>query len=226
VRRCGLVERRVSRSFVGTFLSYNVTGIDLDDDDLVAEDRRKKKNNGKKKKGGGHRHGKKPKTDCDKPEHEDQPHCKFRSKPRYFSPESPSRMNQKFTPLGYAQFYVPDLDKQTEEPPKWELEYATYDVEGLLRGGYNGTDGEDTGRQPVPWHLLPGFGEVDIVALNKEKDGGGRRDKDDGGMKKFRKTLQKYTPFKMSDLTIPNYIALAKELADDTPLWNKFARFM
>lgn len=197
-----------------------MTGLELDDDDIRGTDDLKKK--GKKRKGGGHRHGKKPKNNCHKPEHEDQPHCKFRSKPRFYSPDSPSRSNQMFTPLGYAQFYVPDLDKQTQEPPKWELEYATYDVDGLLRGGLNGTDGDATGRQPVPWHLLPGFDEVDVEALSRDdKDG-----KDDGGMSKFRKGLKKMTPFGMGDLTIPNYVALAKQFSEDTPLWNKFAKFM
>lgn len=217
------VRGRTSRSNFSA-RSYNVTGLELDDDDYESGvDGLKKK--GKKRKGGGHRHGKKPKNNCHEPEHEDQPHCKFRSKPRFYSPESPSRSNQMFTPLGYAQFYVPDLDKQTVEPPKWELEYATYDVDGLLRGGYNGTDGDATGRQPVPWHLLPGFDEVDaeVLAL-AQKDG--EDPKNDGGMSKFRKGLKKLTPFRMNDLTIPTYVALAKQLSEETPLWNKFARFM
>jgi endopolyphosphatase len=131
-----------------------------------------------------------------------------------------------FTPLGYAQFYLPDLDKQTQEPPKWELEYTTYDIDGLLRGGYNGTDGDDSGRQPVPWHLLPGFEKVDVAALTAGEPGRGNRGKRDGGMAKFRKVLKQYTPFRMRDLTIPNYVALAKGMSDDTPLWNKFARYM
>ncbi|KAG7527447.1 hypothetical protein FFLO_06927 [Filobasidium floriforme] len=221
----------VSPSVIPTYLpgirvfSYNVTGLELDDDDYESGvDGLKKK--GKKRKGGGHRHGKKPKNNCHEPEHEDQPHCKFRSKPRFYSPESPSRSNQMFTPLGYAQFYVPDLDKQTVEPPKWELEYATYDVDGLLRGGYNGTDGDATGRQPVPWHLLPGFDEVNTEVLARAQKDGEKDPKNDGGMSKFRKGLKKLTPFRMSDLTIPTYVALAKQLSEETPLWNKFARFM
>lgn len=224
-------------SFYVRHNSYNVTGIDLDDNDLLdtadpigeevsIKKNKKEKGKGKKKKGSGHRHGKKPKSDCNKPEHEDQPHCKFRSKPRYFSPQSPSRMNQMFTPLGYAQFYLPDLNKQTEEAPQWELEYTTYDVDGLLRGGYNGTDGEDNGRQPVPWHLLPGFEQVDLATLATKASAVDNEGKTDGGMAKFRKALKQYTPFRMGDLTIPNYVALAKRMSDDTPLWNKFARYM
>ena len=230
---CGNSRRWLVRpNRIVSFCSYNVTGLELDDDDYesTGDDaslkKKKKEKNGKKRKGGGHRHGKKPKNNCHKPEHEDQPHCKFRSKPRFYSPESPSRSNQMFTPLGYAQFYVPDLDKQTQEPPKWELEYATYDVDGLLRGGYNGTDGDATGRQPVPWHLLPGFDQVDVEALSKLEKGGESDPRKDTGMNKFRKGLKKWTPFRMDDLTIPAYVALAKQFSEDTTLWNKFAKFM
>ncbi|KAF8621618.1 hypothetical protein AX15_007637 [Amanita polypyramis BW_CC] len=47
----------------------------------------------------------------------------------YSDPESPSRSNQRWTPLGYAQYYVPYLEEANErQEPAFELEYDTSGV--------------------------------------------------------------------------------------------------
>lgn len=184
----------------------------------------------------GHRHNKhkkkKKKDDCSKPEHEDQPHCKFRRKERHFSPESPSRSNTLFTPLGYAQFYLPDIDEQTKSAPEWFIEYTTYTQDGLLRGGQNGTDGNVQGRQPVPWHLLPGYREfMEHKAVSTEASEnlivsqGGQKGGDDP-YTKFKAGLKKITPYHLEDLTIPSYAYFAKKLTTDRHLWKRFSSAM
>ena len=232
-------------------VSYNVTGLRLEEDLLgqalndsswLTTDLQAMFSEGMdaQKRRTGHRHRKKKKknkqkNDCSKPEHEDQPHCKFRQKERHFSPDSPSRANTLFTPLGYAQFYLPDIDEQTEAVPEWFIEYTTYTQDGLLRGGRNGTDGDVQGRQPVPWHLLPGYRELvehegirhEIVGnrgLHRNPDG-----KEAGGedpYAKFRAGLKKITPYHLEDLTIPSYAHFAKKLAADKHLWKRFASAM
>lgn len=229
-------------------ISYNVTGLKLEDglsveeskevltteqesfqtEEMEAQGRRTGHRHGKKKK-------KKKKDDCTKPEHEDQPHCKFRRKERHFSAESPSQSNTLFTPLGYAQFYLPDIDEQTESGPKWIIEYTTYSEDGLLRGGQNGTDGDAKGRQPVPWHLLPGYREFmehkddsSLVQSNVTAFTNGRKDDDDkkDPYTKFKAGLRKITPYHLEDLTIPTYARFAKKLTSDKHLWKKFSSAM
>ncbi|KAJ9114260.1 hypothetical protein QFC22_005712 [Naganishia vaughanmartiniae] len=240
----------VSPSVIPTYLpgirvyNYNVTGLKLDEDGLVGDEQefagpdmssqtvlpttRKRKT--------GHRHSKKKKkkNDCNKPEHEDQPHCKFRQKERHFSPESPSRANTLFTPLGYTQFYLPGLDEQTHSPPKWIIEYATYSPEGLLRGGRNGTDGDAQGRQPVPWHLLPGYQEFvereeaasRFADSNDNKTLKGHDQDDQDPYTKFKAGLKSITPYHLADLTIPSYAHFAKRLTSEKRLWKRFASAM
>lgn len=231
-------------------ISYNVTGLKLDDGFsakerqslhlLPEEGIQKGEMEIETKRRTGHRHGKKKKKkkkkdDCSKPEHEDQPHCKFRQKERHFSPESPSRSNTLFTPLGYAQFYLPDIDEQTKSAPEWLIEYTTYSQDGLLRGGQNGTDGDAQGRQPVPWRLLPGYREfmdhqVSRSQLESNLTGVPRGAKgDDGGndpYSKFKAGLRKITPYHLEDLTIPSYAHFAKKLTTDKHLWKRFSSAM
>lgn len=42
------------------------------------------------------------------------------------SPDAPSRTNRLYSPLGFAQYYMPDLNGTAEQPPKWRLEYLTF----------------------------------------------------------------------------------------------------
>ncbi|KAJ9103657.1 hypothetical protein QFC19_004232 [Naganishia cerealis] len=244
----------VSPSVIPTYLpgirvyNYNVTGLKLDkdgfaegeekyDETVASNEGNLPETQGRRT---GHRHNskkkkKKNKDNCSKSEHEDQPHCKFRRKERYFSAESPSRANTLFTPLGYTQFYLPDVDKQTHAPPKWSIEYSTYSPDGLLKGGINGTDGDAQGRQPVPWHLLPGYrkfierlpvvsegsSEAAVEASRKEDD-----QDDENPHTKFKDGLKKITPYHMEDLTIPSYVDFAKKLTSQKRLWKRFASAM
>lgn len=101
---------------------------------------------------------------------------------------------------------MPKLDEQTEEPPKWEIEYSTFKLKTLLGDG-NGTMGPGQQAPPIPLHLLPGYDE--FVAT-----------------KKAPKALRRLVPFGMRDLTIGSYVQLAKRLAENKKLWRKFQNLM
>lgn len=55
---------------------------------------------------------------------------------------APSRQNTLWTPLGYAQYYIPELDKKDE--PKFKLEYLTFPISSL-----------QLAEEPVPLRNLP-----------------------------------------------------------------------
>lgn len=200
---------------------------DQDDEDLETLKRhRGHRHHGDKKK------KKKKQSSCSKPENEDKPHCVFRRKPRYFNKTSPSRSNKPLTPLGYAQWYLPEVDSSGSKTPEWKLEYTTYRLDSLLPGGLggNGTQpGRDGGRDqppPVPLRLLPGYDEAREEALGhggKGGDGGG-----DGGDKReeFMKLMKRMTPWKMRDLSIPSYVKLARKLVAEKKMWKQFSDFL
>lgn len=169
-----------------------------------------------------HRHGHK-KGDCSLPENQDKPHCTFKHKPRYYNKHSPSRSNKPLTPLGYAQFYLPDLDKQTVKAPQWLLEYSTFKLQNLLPGWMFNTTDEHTQPLPVPLHLLPEY-DPDLTpdALARESADEALRSKRD----KFVKAIKEVSPWKMRDLTIPSYVHLARKLVAEKKLWKKFASYM
>jgi endopolyphosphatase len=173
-----------------------------------------------KKRKGGHRHGKK-KDDCTLPENEDKPHCTFKHKPRYYSKESPSRSNKPLTPLGYAQFYLPDIDKQTESAPGWILEYTTFKLRNLLPGWMFNTTDEHTQPLPVPLHLLPNY-DPSLSAATTAGADQGLKDK----LEEFVKSLKAFTAWKMRDLTIPSYVHLARKLVAEKKMWKKFTQYM
>ena len=175
----------------------------------------------------------KGKKDCKKPENEDKPRCTFKRKPRYSSPESPSRSNKPLTPLGYTQFYLPDLEDQ-KTPPKFKVEYTTFKAKELLPPNVSGEKRSQP--PPVPYHLLPGW-DSSIGKLSAEEmkrlDEDTFDDRSDDELKgkkspkdKFLKEIKKITPFKMKDLTINSYIKLGRVLLDDKKLWGKFMDYM
>ncbi|WRT69448.1 uncharacterized protein IL334_006434 [Kwoniella shivajii] len=179
----------------------------------------------------GHRHGKKPKDDCNKVENEDKPHCVFKRKPRYYSKQSPSRSNRALSPLGYTQFYLPRLSKQSETP-NWEIEYTTYKKDMLLpnpgNGNGNGNESQIQTDQsvqplPIPLHLLPEFDDSLFDDNSETVKGDAEIQKKKS---KFEKALKRITPWKMSDLTIPNYIKLSRKLVGDKDMWDKFQELM
>lgn len=183
--------------------SYNISGLD----DLSIAKKRKH----------GHRHGDKgAKKDCSKPENQDKPHCVFKTKPRYYSKHSPSRSNQALSPLGYTQFYLPDIEKQ-KHAPEWKIEYSTHKPSQLVPG--NAT--ELSQPLPVPLHLLP---EYEPELLDDEEASGPeviKKKKD-----KFEKAIQRITPWKMKDLTIGSYVKLSRKLVNSKKMWNQFQEFM
>ncbi|KAJ7507820.1 endopolyphosphatase [Mycena galericulata] len=103
-------------------------------------------------------------------------------------PDAPSRSNQLWTPLGYAQYYIPHLEEgnKTHEP-SFKLEYVTYG-----RGALEGSDGV----YPVPLKNLPSH------------------------LKK------KQTPYKLEDLTVGAWIALARQMGNSTKLSSLFKTYM
>ncbi|OCF37058.1 endopolyphosphatase [Kwoniella heveanensis BCC8398] len=211
----------------------------------------------------GHRHGR-PKSDCSRPENEDKPHCVFKHKPRYYSKDSPSRSNRPLSPLGYTQFYLPKVNKQTEAVPEWFVEYTTFKRDVLYPstsskkrkgpgkgpGGdaeqRNGTDyeiGEWGQPYPIPLHLLPAYDptlfEQHQQEANPEEGKGDSpaskdhnnsdKDKDEGKeskLRRFERAIKKITPYKMPDLTIPNYVKLSRKLVAQEKMWDKFSQLM
>lgn len=75
---------------------------------------------------------------CQSKEHADTWRCHLK-RGWHSDPESPCRRNGQWTPLGYAQYYMPKVGRRA----RFELEYVTYTIEGL-QGGY-----------PVPVEELP-----------------------------------------------------------------------
>ncbi|WWD20090.1 hypothetical protein CI109_104564 [Kwoniella shandongensis] len=222
--------------------TYNITGVaedrldedlfyrggdapDDDDDDDLEEDDDDMEIDPTKKRRGGHRHSK-PKDDCKLPQNEDKPHCTFKSKPRHFSKHSPSRTNRPLTPLGYSQFYLPTIDKQSSHPPEWEVEYTTFKAKSLVPpSSSHSNDTTLTQPLPVPLHLLPGYDPA-IFTPPAEGDNKKAKQKVKDKKKKFKKQLEKITPFRMNDLTIGNYIKLARMLVIEKKMWSKFSEIM
>lgn len=156
------------------------------------------------------------------PENEDKPHCTFHKKPRYHSSKSPSRKNGPLSPLGYAQFYMPNVDDQSGEAPKWEIEYTTYKLRRLLPDIH--LVNESTQPPPIPLHLLPGY-DARLFNPSEGVDEPGKQALKEK-RKRFRKALKAITPWKMKDLTIGSYVRLARKLVVEKKLWAKFQEYM
>ncbi|WVR08267.1 hypothetical protein IAU60_005314 [Kwoniella sp. DSM 27419] len=203
---------------------------EVEDEDSGEDDHEGTVGATKKNRRPGHRHGRKHKKgDCSRPENEDKPHCVFKRLPRYYSKDSPSRSNRPLTPLGYTQFYLPKVDKQTEEVPEWVVEYTTFKKSVLVPG--DGSPGENITKigewgqpYPVPLHLLPAYDPslFDDQAKGKGNDDGER----DHKKELFEKALKKITPWKMRDLTIGSYVRLSRKLVEEKKMWKKFSDFM
>ncbi|EKM59064.1 uncharacterized protein PHACADRAFT_249247 [Phanerochaete carnosa HHB-10118-sp] len=116
--------------------------------------------------------------------------CRLNS-PWHSSPHSPSRTNRLFTPLGYAQYYIPNLTGTEEHPPKWKLEYLTFAPQALHppAAADEFETQKDSFVYPIPLKRLP----------KKLRDA--------------NMTSTKYAPYSLQDLTIPSWTALARSLA-------------
>ncbi|GJE84018.1 endopolyphosphatase [Phanerochaete sordida] len=134
--------------------------------------------------------------------------CNLNS-PWHSSPHSPSRTNRLYTPLGFAQYYMPNLTGTERHPPKWKLEYLTYAPQALhppaAAGEPEAGKKKDAFVYPVPLKRLP----------RKLRDA--------------NVTASKFAPYAMSDLTIPSWTALAHRLAKAggrSKLRKRFRRYM
>ena len=109
------------------------------------------------------------------------------------------------------------MDEQTEEPPKWEVEYTTLKARQLFPGNA-------TQPFPVPMHLLPGYD----VALDPRRHP--TYDADDGKVEekrlRFDAEMKRITPWGMKDLTIGSYVKLARKLVAERKMWTKFSEIM
>jgi len=89
-----------------------------------------------KKRKHGHSHGRNgdKEVECGKDRWRNSWKCHLPNETWHSDAESPSRSNQQWTPLGYAQFYVPELDKANErKEPRFELGYLSFKAEELYR---------------------------------------------------------------------------------------------
>ncbi|KAJ7228655.1 endopolyphosphatase, partial [Mycena pura] len=114
--------------------SYNVTG--------TATSRLKKD-----RKHGHPRDGKDRATQCKLDAYRETWRCQL-NESWHSDPDAPSRRNQLWTPLGYAQYYLPHLEEGNKtHAPSFKLEYVTYETAVL--GGRDDF-------YPVPLKNLPG----------------------------------------------------------------------
>ncbi|KDQ64518.1 hypothetical protein JAAARDRAFT_28155 [Jaapia argillacea MUCL 33604] len=155
----------------------------------------------------GHRHGGMgdKKTECKKEIYADTWWCKL-SKPWYSDPDSPSRTNTLWSPLGYAQYNIPEkrLDSSSENrKPKYKLEYLTFPLE-LLHPSSEAADAKGDFAYPIPLRHLP------------------------QSLRSPNSTKMKYTPYQLPDLTIPSWVELARLLADpkEKKLRKQFREYM
>ncbi|CCM02492.1 uncharacterized protein FIBRA_04593 [Fibroporia radiculosa] len=124
------------------------------------------------------------------------------SKPWHSNPDSPSRTNKLWSPLGYAQYYLPGLASSSQKrPPKFKLEYLTFAVSQLHPSGGEGAEGFT---YPVPLRHLP------------------------RSLRNATVTASKFAPYGLADLTIPSWADLARRLAEgeDKQLRKRFRRYM
>ncbi|KAI0650721.1 Metallo-dependent phosphatase-like protein [Trametes meyenii] len=150
---------------------------------------------------------------CAEAEYEKSWRCNL-EQPWHSSPESPSRMNRLWTPLGYAQYNLRNMDAaDATHPPKFKLEYMTFPVTALhpqaAPEAEEAADATSTGARkfwyPVPRRHLPRVLRNGTATKSK-----------------------KFAPYELEDLTIPSWAGLAQRLgrAKAKKLRQRFRRFM
>ncbi|KAH9853441.1 hypothetical protein C2E23DRAFT_867908 [Lenzites betulinus] len=140
------------------------------------------------------------------------------AQPWHSDARSPSRTNRLWTPLGYAQYTLRDMDTADESrPPKFKLEYLTFPVAALhpdADGAANATDSDsevgaakDKAKvwRPIPRRHLPRTLRNTTVGKSK-----------------------KYAPYGMEELTIGAWTGLAQRLgrAKAKGLRSRFREYM
>ncbi|KAF7332218.1 RFX-type winged-helix domain-containing protein [Mycena kentingensis (nom. inval.)] len=99
----------------------------------------------------GHRHGdsKEKSKFCKLKPWQDTWRCQL-NETWHSNPKAPSRRNGLWTPLGYAQYFIPHLEEGNKtEAPRFKLEYVTFEPSVL--GGVEGWE-------PIPAKRLPSKG--------------------------------------------------------------------
>ncbi|KAG2145766.1 Metallo-dependent phosphatase-like protein [Suillus clintonianus] len=141
---------------------------------------------------------KKPK--CERKECRSTWRCQF-DKPRHSDSQSPSRRNSLWSPLGFAQYYMPRLAEfdQTHDP-EFELEYMTFPL-SRLHPDEEAQDVTDH-QYVIPLRLLPEELRQPGVVESE------------------------YTPYELDDLTIPSWLDFATRLTKDEGLRLRFKEFM
>ncbi|KIK68138.1 hypothetical protein GYMLUDRAFT_81588 [Collybiopsis luxurians FD-317 M1] len=193
----------VPNPYLPTFriFSYNITGVEdhLTEGGSIQE---MDKIDAQKKRLPGHhrgKHGNKASL-CKQEPYRDSWKCKLSfSSPS--NPSAPSRSSRLWTPLGYAQYFIPSLsDADKTDHPRFKLEYTTLPFSALFpREGQNETEF----RYPIPLKNLP-------------------KSLRNGEIK------NKYFAFNMEDLTVGSWMELARRLGDrkETRLRKKFGKYM
>ncbi|KAI0320832.1 hypothetical protein OF83DRAFT_1162184 [Amylostereum chailletii] len=164
--------------------SYNVSGASPREE---ANELKKKRKKGKGQK---RKHGPRPPSEdrnasCQRPEHQNSWRCKL-NQPWHTDPSAPSRENGLWSPLGYAQFYLPAGRLANKTRPKFKLEYLTYALERLHP--------EQEGQEfdyPVPLKELP------------------------KGLREPGRLRSKYAPYGLQDLTVGSWMGLAGRLGEE-----------
>jgi len=142
-------------------------------------------------------------SQCEEERYRDTWKCKLKFNPPS-DPNAPSRSSKLWTPLGYAQYFIPKLeDADKVNHPRFKLEYTTFPA-AMLRPAKGQNETEF--RYPIPLKHLP---------------------------KSIRKgeVKNKYFPYEMKDLTVGSWMDLARKLGDmsssnSTHLRKKFRQFM
>ncbi|KAJ7771376.1 endopolyphosphatase [Mycena maculata] len=131
--------------------------------------------------------GKNKEKQCKLDEYRETWKCKL-NESWHSDPDAPSRSNQLWTPLGYAQYYIPHLEEGNKShPPSFKLEYVTY--------GKGALEGKDD-VYPVPLKNLPS------------------------------RIKKRQTPYKLEDLTVGSWVALARKMGNSTKLGSFFKTYM
>jgi len=182
--------------------TYNITGLSSPVKDISSDPYLQTTKAAWRRRSLNHEHVrelKKPK--CESKEYRNTWRCHF-GKPWYSDSESPSRSNSLWSPLGYAQFYMPRLAEfdQTHDP-EYELEYMTFPLSGI----HPDAEALDTTnhRYVIPLQLLPAELRQSSTVMKL-----------------------KYTPYELDDLTIPSWLDLATRLAKEKKLQARFKEYM
>ncbi|KAI0068865.1 endopolyphosphatase [Artomyces pyxidatus] len=190
--------------------SYNVTNAEKiqDEANLTKKKDKKKKKKGSKepKRKHGHRHGNSSReTLCKQHEYEDSWRCKL-WEPWNSDADAPSRRNTLWTPLGYAQYYLPEERVMNKtRRPKFKLEYLTYRLDALHPAKAEmDSFAVDGFAYPVPVRQLP------------------------RSLRAGNATKSRYAPYGLGDLTIPSWLGLARKLGDASrgKLRRRFREYM